>query len=420
MNISDKILVKTKTEEFIGTLMPSTDKNTIFIKLDTGYNIGISRDNLVKIDVIEEHKSTEHSVEDNVFKLGLKTISILHTGGTIASKVDYTTGATIAKFTPSEILSLFPELNNIANIKSRLIGNIMSENMRFSDYNSIIKEIINEIKEGADGVIVTHGTDTMHYTSAALSFALQNLPVPVILVGAQRSSDRGSTDAYQNIISAAYFIVNTDFLGVGICMHENSSDESCVILSGLNSRKMHSSRRDAFVPVNSLPIARVFFNEHKIEYLNKNYNKTSGEFKTGFFNEKIKVGILRTHTNMFPDEFSVFETYDGLVIEGMGLGHAPILMHKDNEEIFKILKELSSKMPVVLTLQTIYGRVNMNVYSPGRMLLEIGVLGNLCDMTTETAFIKLAFLLSNYGKKEVRELIGKNICGEISEQSIYK
>ncbi len=176
----------------------------------------------------------------------MKTITILHTGGTLASKVSKT-GAVSAQYSAKDILNLYPEIKSLAKIDSKLVANMLSENMNFNHYNLLAKEIKKEIEKGVEGIIITHGTDTLHYTSSALSFILEDLPIPVILVGAQRSSDRGSSDASLNLISAINFITKTDFAEVAICMHSSMEDTSCSILPGTKTRKLHTSRRDAFI-----------------------------------------------------------------------------------------------------------------------------------------------------------------------------
>lgn len=419
-NPGDKVRIHTPEEVFEGVLVPSYEKNVTVLKLENGYNVGIFKGKIVKTEVLETYTQKKAKAEKLKPKKGLPRISVLHTGGTIASRIDYETGGVEAKFTPEDLIKMFPDLNSIANIESRLIRNMLSENMRFSHYNIIAKEIQKEIKKGSHGIIVTHGTDTMHYTAAALSFILQDLPVPVILVGAQRSSDRGSTDAELNLICAAHFIVNTDFAEVGICMHEGISDDSCVILPGLKSRKFHSSRRDAFKAINTRPWARI---ERcgTVTYLRKTYNaRSKSKLKLMLFNEKLKVGILRMHTNMYATEFLAFKNFDGLVLELTGLGHAPIEHYdeytKEHLKIKRALAEISKKTVLVGAPQTIFGRLNMDVYSPGRELQNLGVLGHLSDMTTETTFIKLAWLLSNYSKKEIPELVQENLKGEISDR----
>jgi len=420
----DNVIVDTKDKEVKGILMPvpESEGEVVILKLESGYNIGIDKKDVKEIKLVKSYSEKKQKTAEIKQNKKLPTVSILHTGGTIASKVDYKTGGVIAKFSPGEIIGMFPELTKIANIKSRKIASMQSEMMRFPHYNIMAKEIEKEIKSGTDGIIITHGTDTMHYSSAALRFILEDLSVPVILVGSQRSSDRGSSDAGLNLISACYFIANSDFADVAICMHENLSDESCLILPALKTRKMHTSRRDAFRPINTTPVARVNFNDKNISFMKKGYSKKDNKkLKLKLFNEKIKVGLIKTHTNMFAEEFLAYKNFDGLVVEGTGLGHLPNEetdeYTKENKKIFDSLKEMiKNGLITVMSSQTIYGRIQMNVYTPMRELQEIGVLGHLSDMTPETTFIKLAWLLSNYKKKEVKGLITKNLKGEISER----
>jgi len=202
----DKVKVVTKDEEIEGILMPE-QPGFVVLKLDSGYNIGVDKKRVREIKVLKKRTKREAELPKEKEKKGLPKITILHTGGTIASKVDYETGGVVSRFTPEEILGMFPELREIANIDSKLIFNISSEDMRFAHYNILAKEVEKEVKKGVDGIIITHGTDTLHYTGAALSFMLKDLGIPVILVGSQRSSDRGSSDAALNLISAAFFIV---------------------------------------------------------------------------------------------------------------------------------------------------------------------------------------------------------------------
>jgi glutamyl-tRNA(Gln) amidotransferase subunit D len=424
MKDGDYVVVKTTSDELKGVLMPSKNTAKIVLKLDSGYNISINRKDVKEIkDIPREKKEILNKKETISIKPGLKHVSILHTGGTFASKVDYNTGAVYTSFTPEELLKMFPEVRDLANIKSIFVRNMWSEDMNFNHYNLLAEEIKKEIASGnCDGIVITHGTDTIHYTGAALSFILHNLNIPVLIVGAQRSSDRGSSDAFLNLSCAVNFIVKTDFIGVGICMHENLNDDNCVILSGLRSKKMHSSRRDAFRPINSGPIARV--NVHKVEFLSE-YNKKlkdSKKLELKLFNPKLKIGLLKMHPNMYAQELKVYSTFDGLIIEGTGLaGNFPINkideFTEENQLIYNSLKKLAKKIPIVATTQTIYGRINMNVYSTGRLMKEIGILGDYSDLTSETSFIKLAWLLSNYSKEEVKKLYNIDIIGELNTKS---
>ena len=426
----DLVKIKTEDREEKGILMPSPDEKAVIIKLDTGYNVGFEKKDVKELVVVEKKKEIEckavSKVEKKVEKKeGLKTVTILHCGGTIASKVDYETGAVKAKFSPEELLEMFPKLGDIVNLRSNLVANMLSENMVFAHYNLIAQEIEKEIKAGTQGIIVTHGTDTLHYTSTALSFALEGLNIPVLLVGAQRSSDRGSCDASLNLKCAAHFIANSDFSGVAVCMHHSAEDDKCAIIPGVKARKMHSSRRDAFKAINTEPYALVD-EEGKVEWLVGDYpkKKKSGELSLKLFDEKLKVGLLKAHPQMFAEEVNAYTDFSGIVLEGTGLGHFPVEKYdnktSENEKVLLAIAELSKKIPVVMTTQTIFGGVNMNVYAPGRKLQEAGVLGNGLDMTAETAFIKLSWLLSNYPVEDVRELIGENLRGEINRSLSYE
>jgi len=416
-----KYEIKTKTEEYSGVFVKQDDK-FLYIKLKSGYNIGISQNSVITIKKIEDKRIEKTKQEQRpLTNKNLPKITILHTGGTISSKVDYSTGAVIAQFTEKDILNLFPELTNIANIDSKLVRNMQSEMMRFAHYNLLAKSIKDEADKGADGIIITQGTDMLHYTSVAMSFILENLGIPILVVGSQRSSDRPSSDAAINLISAVNFIANTDFSGVGVCMHDTDNDTTTQILPGCKIRKMHTSRRDAFKPINSKPIAQINTTKNEIKFLSdyskKNKNK---KITLKLFKEDLKIGIIKPHISMFAEEILAYKNFDGVILELLGIGHMPTMKvdeyTDENIKIYEAIKTLCKKMPVGIAPTTIYGRLNLNVYSPGKQLLDAGVIGNYTDMTPETAFIKLAWLISNYKKEEIKELFEKNLRGEISER----
>src|SRR3989344_9613744 len=322
MDIGDKVRIKTKDIFYEGTLMPNETEN-IVLKLDNGYNIGIDPKKIISKEVItksnkessnKEKLKSEKTIQSINSNKALPKILILHTGGTIASKVDYKTGAVIPRFEPEEIISMFPELREIANIESELICNILSENLSFNHIEKFAQTIVEKLNKEKDlkGIILTHGTDVMTYTASALGFMLQGIKIPIILVGAQRSSDRGSSDAAMNLICAAEFIKQTDFKGVAICMHENSDDKTCLILPPTKTRKLHSSRRDAFKPVNDSIIARVDYNSRKIEFIKKSYNKKDKNRKLVIKpSMEENVGLLKITINMFPEQFEFFKGYKG-------------------------------------------------------------------------------------------------------------
>jgi len=414
----DRVKVISSDEIREGILMPNEETDSVVVKLDNGYNVGIDRKKVKEIKVVEKYKAKEEIAKKEVKKDSKKpNITILHTGGTIASKVNYEVGGVIAKFSPEELMEMFPELKKIANFDSKLIEQMFSEDMRFEHYKKIANAIKKEVQKNVDGIIITHGTDTLGYSAAALSFMLENISIPVLLVGAQRSSDRGSSDAAMNLICAAEFIAKTGFVGVAICMHEDTSDNSCAILPATKTRKLHTSRRDAFKPVNDTMIARIDYDTRKIEFVKKDYERKSDKklvVKDGF---EEKVGIIKCHPNMFKEQFDFFKGYKGLVIEGTGLGHAPVdppnRLHINILESIKSL--IKSGTVVAMTSQCLFGSVHHHVYTAAINLADAGVI--YCkDMLPETAFIKLAWLLGNYNKEEARELMAKNLRGEINER----
>ncbi len=415
MKAGDRVKVITKEKVFEGILMP-TEASSIFIKLDNGYNVGVDKKNIKKIEKIKGEEKIEIKYRKKfIKKKGLPNITILHTGGTIASKVDYSTGGVFASFGVDDFIGMFPEIKNIANISSNLISNMMSEDMRFSHYKKMAEAMVREIKNDADGIIIGHGTDTMAVTSAALSFVFENLPIPVILVGSQRSSDRGSSDSAINLICAAEFIAKTDFCGVAICMHESSDDKSCLIMPACKTRKMHTSRRDAFKVINDKPIARVDYKTRKIEFFKKYAKKADKLIVKDKFEDK--VSIIKTYPNMLPDliEVLINKKYKGLVLEATGIGQAPTNI-KENIPNYNALKKfIDSGGVVVLTSQCIFGKVHSDIYTNCRRLEDIGVIFGE-DMLTETAFVKLSWLLGNYKKEDVKKLIKKNLRGEINDR----
>lgn len=427
-DVGDKVKIVTKKGEETGRLMPSSDKNTIIIKLDNGYNIGFEKKEVSKMVVVEKAASSikkEKEVSKNTL---LPKIVVLHTGGTIASKVDYRTGGVVSSFSPAELLSLFPELKDLANIESELVAQMWSDDLRFSHISLLAATVEKHAKKKVKGIIIGMGTDNLAVAAAGLSFMLEKINLPVIFVGSQRSSDRGSSDAAMNIICAAEFISQTDFCGVGICLHENSSDENCLIFPACKTYKLHTSRRDAFKAVNATALARVSYKDRKVDFLQKDYPRSEKKSEIKILIKpkmEDKVGLLKIHINMMPEQFEFFaeKKYKGLVIEGTGLGHTPgqVPNHEAaiHKKIYPALKKLiDSGCIVVMTSQCLFGGVNMNVYDKGRDLLELGVIPGK-DMLANTALVKLSWLLSNYKKEEARKMISQNLRGEINERLNY-
>ncbi len=417
VKIGDVIRIEKDSQIFEGTIMPNTgDPDTLVMKLKSGYNIGVHIDGakIKKLEKEEKEKTVRkvrHEHDD-----GKKTILILHTGGTIASKIDYETGAVHAAFTPEEIISSIPDLQDVANVKAEMVFQMWSEDMEPEHWEILAKKVAEEHSR-FDGIIITHGTDMMHYTAAALSFMLSGIDKPVILVGSQRSSDRGSSDASMNLMCAAQFIVKSDFRGVAVCMHGSMDDEFCYIHNGLHVRKMHSSRRDAFKSVDIPPIAKVTRNGHVEMIEHENF---SGSFKPIFGFEK-KVAIVKMRPGFDYRELEFYEKvgYKGIIIEGSGLGHAPINVldsyTKHHAQLYETIRRMSKEMIVAMTTQCIFGKVNLNVYSTGRRLTEAGVIP--VAMTPETAFVKLGWVLGHTNcLTEARRLFTENLVGEMVDR----
>jgi len=416
-----KITAKTSTEE--GIMMPSFDEETVLIKLNTGYNLGFNKKDVKKIDVLDKASAKTAENKEMPKNKDLPTIGILHTGGTIASKVDYRTGGVVSAFSPQDLLQMFPELAKIANLESELVAQMWSDDLRFRHFTLISRKIEEMVKKKVKGIIIGIGTDNLAVAAAALSFIVEKTPVPIILVGSQRSSDRGSADAGMNLISAAEFIVNTNFAGVAICMHESEEDTSCLILPANKTYKLHSSRRDAFKAVNIGAIARIDYLQRKVTFFQKEHPTPD---KSLVLKPKMeeKVGLLKIHINMFPEQFEFFKGYKGLIIEGTGLGHTPGQVPNPDCEIHRkiypaIKKVIDSGCIVVMTTQCLFGGVNMNVYDKGRDLLKLGVVSGE-DMLANTALVKLSWLLGNYPTEKIKELMGQNLRGEINSQIAYK
>ncbi len=399
-----------------GTIIPSNSEEEIMmIKLASGYNAGFSTLKIKEIKSLGEAKEVGKAKTIQIKKnLSLPTISILHTGGTIASRVNYSLGGVTASFNLEDLITIFPELPTIANIESVFVANIMSEDMQISHFKKISQTVQEQIKKGVKGVIIGHGTDMLGYSAAALAFELENCPIPVLIVGSQRSSDRGSSDAAMNLICASTFISKTNYKGVAVCMHNSSNDDTCAIINATKVRKMHTSRRDAFKAINDTPIALVDYKTKEIKWIKEKseMEKQKGEFKL-LNNFEEKVGLLKMHPLISEKEIDFYkkEKYKGLIIEGTGLGHTPI---RENDSFIKAIKELVESGCIVgITSQCLNGRVSSTVYTNLRKVASTGAI--YCeDMLPETTLMKLSWLLGNYTKKEASELLTKNLRGEIT------
>ncbi len=353
ITVGDTIKVTKPGIEHEGMLLEKPDysnENTLIVKLSSGYNIGIDVKD-AKIEKISEGSKPKIELDpvDKQIREDKDNLSILSTGGTVASVIDYKTGAVHPAFTADDLLRATPELVDYANINAKAIFNILSENMTPRYWKETAEAVYDEINNGADGVIIAHGTDTMHYTASALSFMIDT-PVPIVLTGAQRSSDRPSSDAFTNLM-ASVVAAKSDIAEVSICMHSNEDDPTCDLHRGTRARKMHTSRRDTFTSINMNPLATIANDKVTINDMEVGYTKRN-EVELALNNDLAeKVALVKMYPGIDPEIIDMYtdKGYDGIVLEGTGLGHC------SDDVIEKIERATNEKIPVVMTSQCIFG-----------------------------------------------------------------
>jgi len=398
--------------EYAGILMPHHEfshPDVIIIKLKSGYNVGIKVDERSELALVSKARERPLKRRSAKEDSSLPTISFLGTGGTIASYVDYRTGAVHPALKAEDLVATVPELSEICRMRSKVVFSIFSENMNVETWQSLATAIADELNDGVEGVIVPHGTDTLGFTSAALSLMLGDIPRSVVLVGAQRSSDRPSSDSYINLLSAARFCIKAQAAEVFVLMHGETSDSYVHVHRGTKVRKMHTSRRDAFQSINEGPVARMDL-KGELEMLGECQVKSSVKVSPDVRMEK-NVALLQFYPGMGPEMVRrVMQDQKGLVVAGTGLGHV-------SKEIVQVIKELVSQgKPVVMTSQCLGGRVNLNVYDTGRDLLSAGVISGE-DMLPETALLKLMWVLGRTDRLEqVERMMSENLRGEIAKR----
>ncbi|MDP3461557.1 MAG: Glu-tRNA(Gln) amidotransferase subunit GatD [Bacteroidales bacterium] len=410
--------VETTRGKFIGTILPRSendDDQHIVMKIPTGYNVGVD---VRTIKSMKEtgYKKANYKIPEKQFPTtpGLPHVKLFGTGGTIASRLDYRTGAVIPAFSPGELYGAVPELADICNLDTEKLFAVFSENMGPKQYIGLAKAIGKEIEQGIDGIVVGHGTDTLHHTGAALTFMCQNLPVPVVLVGSQRSSDRPSSDAALNLMHAMKAAGQSDIAEVMVCMFGPTSDEYGLLHKGTRVRKMHSSYRSTFRTIGDTPLAMI--NRKTISPIHKTYNKRRNDRNVKilpYYSDEVT--MLYYYPGMKPDTLDalVDAGYRGVVIVGTGLGHV-------NKELYPAIERAHAKgVHMYMTLQTIWGYVHMFVYDTGRDMMAKGIVptGN---MLPEVAFIKLSWVLGQTDDPaEVKRLMLTSVNDEITPREPY-
>ena len=413
----DRVEVKSAKGTHAGIIMPSNNKEFLTLKLDNGYNISLEKKGL-KIKKIKAKFKKEKPLKIKIPKKNLPSVSLITTGGTITSRIDYKTGAVHPLEKPEELLLSIPELVDVVNInRIHQPFAVLSEDITPVEWQKIAKLVAKELNSNNVGVIITHGTDTLHYTAAALSFMLKNLSKPVALVGGQRSSDRGSFDGAINLICAANYC-KSDIAEVAVVMHGEEQDSFCLANRGVKTRKMSTSRRDTFRPINELPLARIS-KDGSLSVLNTTHRKRTDEKVIADTKFESKIAMLKFYPGASPDflKHCIDHKYKGVIIEATGFGHVAVQTLNKSDSWLPAIKEAIEKgIFIGFAPQAIYGRLNPNVYSNARILQEAGVVF-LEDMLPETAYVKLGWVLghtTNHDK--AKEMMLTNIAGEINKR----
>ncbi len=410
--------IKTTRGDFTGIILPRSendDDRHIVLKLRNGYNVGIAVSTIT--DMSEQgYKEAHYKIPEKEFPFSedKPNVKLFGTGGTIASRLDYRTGAVIPAFSPGELYGAVPELADICNLTTEKLFAVFSENMGPKQYIALAKAIGKEIENGIDGIIIGHGTDTMHHTAAALSYMIQDPPVPIVLVGSQRSSDRPSSDAALNLMHAAKAASESDIAEVMVCMFGPTSDKYGLLHRGTRVRKMHSSYRSTFRTIGDLPLAMI--DREKITPIVNNYNRRRRDRAVTilpYFEER--VALVYYYPNMHPDiiDSLVENGYRGIVIAGTGLGHV-------NKPVYPAIERASrAGVALYMTVQTLWGYVHMFVYDTGRDLMSLGLIPAE-NMLPEVAYVKLGWALGQTDDlAKVKEMMLTPTVGDITEREPY-
>ena len=410
-----QVKIESKRGVFMGTVLPRAENDDnlhIVLKISTGYNIGINVNTITHMEELG-YKKAHYQIPEKKFPYSdtKPNVKLLGTGGTIASRLDYRTGAVIPAFSPGELYGAVPELADICNITTEKLFAVFSENMGPEEYKALAIAIGKEIENGIDGIIISHGTDTLHHTAAALTYMIQDSPIPIVLVGSQRSSDRPSSDAALNLMYASYTAGHSDIAEVLVCMFGPTSDEYGFLHRGTRVRKMHSSYRSTFRTIGDIPVAKVTRNS--VELLQSSYCRRRKDKRAKilpYFNEK--VSLIYYYPNMNPDiiEALVDNGYKGIIIAGTGLGHV-------NKPLYPAIeKAVQQGVSIFMTVQTLWGYVHMNVYETGRDLQAKGVIPAQ-NMLPEVAYIKLGWALGQTSDiDEVKNIMLTPIKDDITER----
>ncbi len=399
---------------FAGLVLPrseTSDAEHLVLKLVSGYNLGLRAETIESLEKLG-YKEAHYKIPEEDFPVdpAKPRVMLFGTGGTIASRLDYRTGAVIPAFSPGELYGSVPELADVCNLETEKLFGEFSENIGPEHYKVLAERTGQAIRDGYAGVCIGHGTDTMHHTAAALSFMVRNTPVPIVMVGSQRSSDRPSSDAARNLVHATWVAAHGPMAEVMVCMFGPTSDRYNLLHRGTRVRKMHSSVRSTFRTLGDVPLARIEGTEftpiHREWAARRDDRDVDIE---ACFDERVT--ILYYYPNMQPDVIDALVDcgYRGIIIAGTGLGHV-------NRKVYPALRRAREHgVQLYMTLQTLWGFVQMNVYETGREILELGVVP-LANMLPEVAYVKLGWALGRHpdDPAAVEQTMTTNLAGEMT------
>ena len=436
-----KVAVKTWSGvvEHEGLALPAAGPKLITLKLANGYNVSYPESYVESVEILDEVEISEEEAPTPIEQDGnLPLVHLIHTGGTIASKVDYATGAVTARFEPDELLQSVPELKSVARLRVVKLGNMFSDDIRPRHWNRMLKATEEAFAEGAVGVVITHGTDTLHLSAAAMGYGWAGNggrpPGRIALTGSQRSPDRGSSDAAENIVAAVHWAAHgpepTGYRDASVVvMHSESSDGQCAVLPGIACRKYHSSRRDAFKTINQGPLAWINNDGTGPSIEMAEHEPADARVEAispMMFDEDARIAqfIADPHLDSNLVMLAIKDDFDAIVLHGTGLGHLPISDPQDdspeNTKLRLMLEDhCANDGVVVVVAQTIHGPMNMNVYAKGRTQQEIGIIGHGSLCPPGSALVKLHHLLSRGGGREtVASNWTEDLCGENPHDSM--